>query len=674
MAGRFNTYQPKEFIRLPFEDISKALAMKEQQYEQGYLATPKYQMEMGKQDVRDVDQPYKQKLINDAVQKAQDLTNTVYGGDYGAAALHITKTLADEANNPFWSWNKNAVKDWEDAKKIKQQLQAEGKYLGFNEDIFNKKYYDEKTGSYNTNISHDLQKELDYQKQKQDIWNYAIQEEGGSSKTSLKDAESQAKLGRIFMELKKTGWQGVSDKQIHSKFAGAMADYMETPEYKQEKRKYQMLGMSELQADTKIADDMLKIGRLKEHIITRDDSQIINNPIPKSLNTDKSPSPFDTSIPPKNIQEAREKDTKKVETYRNDIKNIFKETAYTAITGKPVTDGYVKHKHDLSLRENYMKEQLNATKNNPYSTPESIRQAQANYDRAHNDYMYIDLNYNNNKPVESKEIENTYKKATLNDFKSPDKLFLIKNNLDEDGYALFNKYIQQNKGNKSFDEFLNEAADIKENKEVALTNLYYYNSKDLEDSMVEALNAVTGNGVKVKTYITNKDGETKQGSDVDFNSVKDHAKNSLKASQEKGSGKSEVTFLNNAKAGTLDIRIGNTTYSVDKNSLPAVIKNPLDGMQKVTSIYNSYSIKDKKINTGPQDVTIPGANNIVYVAHIEPGVENVTFDAYDMSGNKIGEGKTNIGKIMDSYNAQILSTGLNQDNLSVSLEKEKKQK
>lgn len=333
MAGRFNTYKPNEFVKLPYDDIVKAMAMREQQYQQGYLAPSAYQQEMNKIDVRAVDRPYAQQLQQEAVNKANALAKDVYGGDYGAAALDITKGLAESASDPFYKFNKTAFKDEEEAKKIKAQLTAEGKYLGFNEDIFNKAYYDSETGEKRTDIKSDLQRELDYSKAQQDIWNYAIHEEGGSSKGKIADAETQAKAGKLFLEIPKTSWEGVTGGgnfanvahgkgQVDRKFIGALTDYMGTTEYTQQKKKlHEKMGMSEEDADKKIASDMYQVGMLKTYKKYKDDTTIISNPIAKSTGDDE-PSGI-TPLP--ETQNMGNKITDKAyETSINSFNNLFK--------------------------------------------------------------------------------------------------------------------------------------------------------------------------------------------------------------------------------------------------------------------------------------------------------------------------------------------------------------
>ena len=90
MAGRYSKeYRPSEFVKLPFEEVAKVMAMKEQQYQQGYLQPAAYQQEMGKVEVRTPDIEYHQQLIKQATDKARQLAEETYGGDYGAAQFAV---------------------------------------------------------------------------------------------------------------------------------------------------------------------------------------------------------------------------------------------------------------------------------------------------------------------------------------------------------------------------------------------------------------------------------------------------------------------------------------------------------------------------------------------------------------------------------------------------------
>ena len=362
MAGRYSKeYRPNEFVKLPFEEVAKVMAMKEQQYQQGYLQPAAYQQKMGELEVRTPDIEYHQKLINDATSKARQLAEETYGGDYGAAASDITRTLANEASNPFYSWTKSKMDEYKKAKDIEMKLKAEGKYIGFDEGLLNTAYYDKENNKYNTNLTTNLQEKLDYEKQRQDIWNYAIQEEGGSYKGKLANAETEAKAGRLFLEIPKTSWQGVNDTQITNKFKGALAQYMSTAEYDQEKALLKKNGLDDKQADIKIADDMLKSGLLKKHMITKDDSQILNNPLSKADGDGTKKTPYDDLDPkelPVNLDsdEIKEK-INKVKQSGDSRKKIIREYLGTQIVSK-----WKKFEKDYGLSISNVNDKVNLLK------------------------------------------------------------------------------------------------------------------------------------------------------------------------------------------------------------------------------------------------------------------------------------------------------------------------
>ena len=278
MAGRYSKeYRPNEFVKLPFEEVAKVMAMKEQQYQQGYLQPAAYQQKMGELEVRTPDIEYHQKLINDATNKAKQLAEETYGGDYGAAASDITRTLANEASNPFYSWTKSKMDEYKKAKDIEMKLKAEGKYIGFDEGLLNTAYYDKETGNINKNLKSDLQEQLNYSDEMMKIWNYGLHEESTGSKADLASAEAQNKAGKAFIELRKSRTSGIFDRQVDAKDEQALALYMDTNAYKQQKRLLtEKQGMNEETTDARIAADMLQAGKFKKYSSTIDDSTVMS--------------------------------------------------------------------------------------------------------------------------------------------------------------------------------------------------------------------------------------------------------------------------------------------------------------------------------------------------------------------------------------------------------------
>ena len=119
MAGRYSKeYRPSEFVKLPFEDVARAMAMREQQYNEGYLKPAAFQDAMSKIEVRTPDVEYHQKITADAINRAKQIAEETYGGDYGAASLEMTRSLANDASNPFYSWTKSIMDEYKKAKHI----------------------------------------------------------------------------------------------------------------------------------------------------------------------------------------------------------------------------------------------------------------------------------------------------------------------------------------------------------------------------------------------------------------------------------------------------------------------------------------------------------------------------------------------------------------------------
>lgn len=240
MAGRYSKeYRPSEFVKLPFEEVAKVMAMKEQQYQQGYLQPAAYQQEMGKVEVRTPDIEYHQQLIKQATDKARQLAEETYGGDYGAAASDITRTLANEASNPFYSWTKSKMDEYKKAKAIDMELTAKGQKLGFNTDLLNKSYFDKENNKYNTELGFDVEQKLDWDKKMDEIATGFARQVRGGNEQSFADAmkgKMQSANGRTWYDQKDVNYSGTAlADEKHGK-EKAYDTFKTTADYVQMKR------------------------------------------------------------------------------------------------------------------------------------------------------------------------------------------------------------------------------------------------------------------------------------------------------------------------------------------------------------------------------------------------------------------------------------------------------
>ncbi len=236
MAGRYSKeYRPNEFVKLPFEEIAKVMAMKEQQYQQGYLAHSAYQQEMGKQEDRAIDVDYSNFLMNNAKTKVENLVADTYGGDYGAGASDILRTLSNEANNPYYKMRKKLVEGEKLERDLEMKLNAEGKALAFKKDYTNKAYWDNTNNRANTDFKSDVQGKLDWQGRATEViqrnlvdahrvWeeNLAEAQKHGTTKLGNKDMLSQ--------------YTNITEGKMLKDKDSAYNQFKSTPEYTQWKK------------------------------------------------------------------------------------------------------------------------------------------------------------------------------------------------------------------------------------------------------------------------------------------------------------------------------------------------------------------------------------------------------------------------------------------------------
>ena len=242
MAGRYSKeYRPTEFVKLPFDDVVKAMALKEQQYQQGYLAPAAYQQEMSKVEVRTPDIEYHNQLTQNSINKARQLAEETYGGDYGAAAGDITRLLANEASNPFYSWTKSKMDEYKKAKAIDMELTAKGQKLGFNTDLLNKSYFDKENNKYNTELGFDVEQKLDWTKEMNDVAARNIVQFQNSYEEGLKKALARGEKTGYYEQLT-SGKHGtkLSKGEVGRKIA--FEDFKNTDSYAQMKKTLTQIG------------------------------------------------------------------------------------------------------------------------------------------------------------------------------------------------------------------------------------------------------------------------------------------------------------------------------------------------------------------------------------------------------------------------------------------------
>lgn len=127
----------------------------------------------------------------------------------------------------------------------------------------------------------ELQKKLDWDKRMTEIANFSLQEEETSWKGTIPDAKSMQVANRVLLEIPKGSWKGINEKQVLNKLGSMFEQYKDTNEYTQQKKVLTKQGLSNDDADLLIMSELEKVGRGKIHGSTKDDSQIISNPLYK---------------------------------------------------------------------------------------------------------------------------------------------------------------------------------------------------------------------------------------------------------------------------------------------------------------------------------------------------------------------------------------------------------
>ena len=365
MAGRYSKeYRPNEFVKLPFEEVAKVMAMKEQQYQQGYLAHSAYQQEMGKQEDRAIDVDYSNFLMNNAKTKVENLVADTYGGDYGAGASDILRTLSNEANNPYYKMRKKLVEGEKLERDLEMKLNAEGKALAFKKDYTNKAYWDNTNNRANTDFKSDIQGELQHDDEMMKAWKDVMTQQQTSNEQSYEQAYNGGKgvknVGnKSIVSQKTTGYHGISPDQYKHDQPGAYQRYKQSTSYKQLKRQLSELEnngkeISDEQADTIIRNRFNKIGEplVQWDPITSYKETVIGNAPGYDSNGNKI---TEESVPmPEERQDLK---ITKDDKFNRDYK-IFKETTLNKF--KPIAEKKdIKRQEILNQINSYNKDYIN---------------------------------------------------------------------------------------------------------------------------------------------------------------------------------------------------------------------------------------------------------------------------------------------------------------------------
>ena len=203
----------------------------------------------GKYAVRNVDIARRDQLHNDYVQKAKDLVDTKYQGDYGAALPELRKLANSTAGNEFWNRATSALARQKDMYETEKTIQKKGgTSLAFNRDAANKPIYNE-DGTY-SDVDFDVQERLDWTKPKLELM-----------KDIAKDSRLTGLSGsQIAGVLQHGSMKGVDGAKVVAVAKQMLAPYLATPEGAQEMRTYMAKGASAEQAQAAMLRSLSGVG------------------------------------------------------------------------------------------------------------------------------------------------------------------------------------------------------------------------------------------------------------------------------------------------------------------------------------------------------------------------------------------------------------------------------
>ena len=622
MAGRYSKeYRPNEFVKLPFEEVAKVMAMKEQQYQQGYLQPAAYQQKMGELEVRTPDIEYHQKLINDATNKARQLAEETYGGDYGAAASDITRTLANEASNPFYGWTKSKMDEYKKAKDIEMKLKAEGKYIGFDEGLLNTAYYDKETGNINKNLKSDLQEQLNYSDEMMKIWNYGLHEEAIGTKGDLASANEQSKLGKAYVALTGYTTSGINNTQITNKEAQALALYEQTNAYKQQKRVLmEKEGLSEEKADKEIALNMLKAGEFKKYQSVIANQQVLSSGGGGNGGGSGSDSESDPNSGIKTTANIESNPYHQIE-YDN-----FKKTTWNKF--KQSSPIFALDRNEINVHTKKYKQLKDAKTRTDRTSPERDKLEKQIKEEEN---IISSLN---------KKLEQKVNMSPISNLSQKDKQ-IIKN---DPVFANMQGDVDKILSDKSLtyaqaEQKLAEHSNIINNNVYNNSRNYYrsFQSSELDDNVKTEMK----NFFDAKTFKAYEQNSKKNVNKVDM--IKELGDNfTVKA---RGDGQIILTSTDGAKS-----------YVVGRKNFSDQKAKALGALQNAQEVFNSFGVDSdgNQFNGGVSRLSVPiRTTDGDLIPRITPG--NKTVELLNSNGQVIF--KTDINNIYQAYHNQFISTG-----------------
>jgi hypothetical protein len=230
---------------------NRVLATKQQAYNEAEAFDQQQEGVFGKYLVRNVDIARRDQLHDEYVQKAQDLVQQKYQGDYGAALPELRRLANGTAGNEFWNRATSALGRQKDMYETEKTIQKKGgTSLAFDRSAADRAIYNPEDGSYR-DVDFDVQERSDWSKPKLELM-----------KDIAKDGRltglSQAQIAGV---LQHGSMKGVDAGKVLGVARQMLGPYLSTPEGQQEMRYYtKMGGYTPQQAMGRMLKDLGGIG------------------------------------------------------------------------------------------------------------------------------------------------------------------------------------------------------------------------------------------------------------------------------------------------------------------------------------------------------------------------------------------------------------------------------
>lgn len=264
------SYIPTDIV--PIAD--QALAYNQQRYDTTQQALSKMYQDLYNTPVHDPES-FKNE-VNAISSRVTDVDNK-YNKDLSAGMADYIDLIGRSKQSPYWKLNELAIAESKKQKELEDKYGA--KTLPFKKVPNSLITTDVNTGEIRylkpSEVSSNIEEQLDYTGKQSQLWKDALHEEGiqgGLPKVISED--------NPFIEIWKS--KGINDKQILNKLEYIRQQYQNTPEYTQQKRKIAELELqgvpkdeANMLAEYKIADDIIDMGRSKKYLTT--DSQVVSN-------------------------------------------------------------------------------------------------------------------------------------------------------------------------------------------------------------------------------------------------------------------------------------------------------------------------------------------------------------------------------------------------------------